>query len=706
MRSILTPRRALVGLGILFLGSVTARTILADRIVAPQLLCDEFVYAGLAKSLAANGHFMLRHEASGLSYVYPALLAPAWWAGSMETVYFLAKAINAIVMTLAAIPFFFWVRRLSSSAWALAATVLLLVLPAFDYTGMLMTENAFLPAFLAAAFAIASSLERPTTFRQLLAVAAIALALGVRAQAAALVVVLPAAIVLYAVLERSGPPTWKRVIHALGVHRVSLLALGGLAALYWLMRLVFGGGTLGPYREVFEADYSVLRGLRWSADHLAELTLATGVVPLVALFVLIGLVATRSFEATRAERAFVATTATTMVAFLLEIGFFTSRFAGTVAERYSFYLGPLLLIALVTWLYRGLPRPALLTAAAAISAAGLVLWLPLQRFTEVSPLYSSFGLYAFHRLPERLDLSFARIELIVSACAVLAVAAFALAPRRLLAAAIPISLAVFFAVSSSTVFGALRGEAYLARYAVGLGADSSWIEEDLGRDQAVTYLYTDTEAGALAATRIVTQAEFWNRNVKWVTSIGATEVCPLPEKAARVGSAGTIEPAADQGALTESIVVTASTLRLAGQQLASHPPLFAYRVRRPLRLSSDIEGIYSDGWTGGHATYTHFEAPAPGSSLYVDVSRSNWKGPDVPGAVEVRVSTLTGRLLARRTWVIHSGTARTFRFRAPRRPFRVDLRIEPTFVPADFGHPDGRSLGALFGVQVVPREPA
>ena len=703
----ITPRRALVGLAILFIGSVTIRTILADRIAAPQLLCDEFVYAGLAKSLAANGHFMLRHEPSGLSYVYPALLAPAWWAGSMETVYFLAKSINAVVMTLAAIPFFFWVRRLSSSAWALAATVLLLVLPAFDYTGMLMTENAFLPAFLAATFAIASSLERPTTLRQLLAVAAIAVSLGVRAQAAALVVVLPAAIVLYAVLDRSGTPNpWKRVIDALRAHRVSLLALGGLAALYWLMRLVFGGGTLGPYREVFEADYSVLRGLRWSADHLAELALVTGVVPLVALLVLIGLVATRSFEATLAERAFVATTATAMIAFLLEIGFFTSRFAGTVAERYSFYLGPLLLIALVTWLYRGLPRPKLLTAAAAISAAGLVLWLPLQRFTEVSPLYSSFGLYPFHRLPERFDLSFARVELIVSACAVLAVAAIALLPRRLLAAAIPISLAVFFAVSSSTVFGALRGEAYLARYAVGLGADSSWIEEDLGRDQSVTYLYTDTEAGPLAATRIVTQAEFWNRNVTWVTSIGATELCPLPEKAARVASSGRIEPIVDQGALTEPIVVTASTLKLAGPQIASHPPLFAYRVRPPLRLSTDIEGVYSDGWTGAHATYTQFDAPSPGSTLYVDVSRSNWKGPDVPGAVEVRVSTLTGRVLARRTWVIHSGKARTFRFRAPRGPFRVDLRIEPTFVPEDFGYPDSRSLGALFGVQVVPKEPA
>jgi lipopolysaccharide export LptBFGC system permease protein LptF len=51
----------------------------------------------------------------------------------METVYLLSKGINAVVMTLAAFPFFFWVRRLSTSAWALVATGLLLVLPAFTY---------------------------------------------------------------------------------------------------------------------------------------------------------------------------------------------------------------------------------------------------------------------------------------------------------------------------------------------------------------------------------------------------------------------------------------------------------------------------------------------------------------------------------------------------------------------------------------------
>ena len=191
----------------LLLAYVAIRSYLARKVAAPQLMCDEFIYAGIAKSLASNGHFAFRHEPNTVS-LYPALIAPAWWASSMQTAYDFAKAINASVMTLAAIPFFFWAKRLSSPLYALAATALLLLLPAFDYTAMLMTENAFFPAVVAATYAIARSLERPTVAAQLLVVGAIVVALAVRAQAAALVLVLPTAVLLNAALDRAGrPPT-------------------------------------------------------------------------------------------------------------------------------------------------------------------------------------------------------------------------------------------------------------------------------------------------------------------------------------------------------------------------------------------------------------------------------------------------------------------------------------------------------------------
>jgi hypothetical protein len=498
-------------------------------------------------------------------------------------------------------------------------------------------------------------------------------------------------------------------LHAVRTHRISLLALAGLVVAYVGIGAASGSGTFTTYRDVLGAQYSLVEGLRSSVYHLEELTLATGVVPLASLLLLVALISRSSFHATAAERAFVAVAGVTMLAFLLEIGFYTSRFAGGIAERYSIYLGALLLLALVTWLSRGLPRPAVLTAVSALIAALLVVAFPLVRFSAESPLYNSFGLYPFHRLPDRIGMSLGDVEIIVSLAALGVALMFSVTPRRWLATVIPLGLMLFFVASSWPVFGGLRGNAFLARYAVGLGEDSSWIEEDLGRNQPVTYLYTETELGKLAASRTLTQAEFWNRNITWVTSLGATELCPLPEKAGRIDEAsGQIEPTAPQGPLTEPVVVTTSTMSLAGEQLASHPPLVAYRIRQPLHLAGNTSGFYGDGWIGGKATYTQFDPPPRPSTLIVDVSRVEWTGQDVPAAVKVRVSTLPGkdggqgRVLGTRRWEIHSLTARRFRFRLPRQPFRAEIEVDPPFVPSDYGHPDERSLGAVVRIRVVP----
>jgi hypothetical protein len=56
-----------------------------------------------------------------------------------------------------------------------------------------MSENAFFPLFVAAAFALAAALECPTVWRQALVFAPVLLAVGVRLQAIVLLVVVPAA---------------------------------------------------------------------------------------------------------------------------------------------------------------------------------------------------------------------------------------------------------------------------------------------------------------------------------------------------------------------------------------------------------------------------------------------------------------------------------------------------------------------------------
>ena len=182
---------AAVALGGLLLVSIGVRIWLSSKIATPWILIDEYVYSELAKSFATSGLFLVRGAPSGVNnVVYPALISPAWLAHPMGTTYALANVINVVLMTATAIPLYLWARKLVAPVFALVAVALTL-LPAFIYTGMLMTENAFLPAFVLVAFAMSLALERPTLWRQLAAFAAILLAVAIRFQGLALLAALP-----------------------------------------------------------------------------------------------------------------------------------------------------------------------------------------------------------------------------------------------------------------------------------------------------------------------------------------------------------------------------------------------------------------------------------------------------------------------------------------------------------------------------------
>jgi hypothetical protein len=266
---------------------------------------------------------------------------------------------------------------------------------------------------------------------------------------------------------------------------------------------------------------------------------------------------------------------------------------------------------------------------------------------------------------------------------------------------------VFFVAVSRSAFISLRTYGSYARYETGLGADSSWIEEALGRNRPVTFLYSEGGSGSFVASQALMQAEFWNRNVDRVVNTGTPELCPLPETDARIDRAtGEIRPIGTDVPIASSAVVTSPTVGLAGRVVRHGPPLVAYRTPGVVKLASASEGVYADGWTGSDAAYTGYVAPPSDRMLAVTLSRAGWIGPDVPGRVALSLGTIAdddgrprlGRVLARRTWTIHSGKSRVFRFPAPRGPYRVELHIEPTFSPSDFGGADPRQLGAVFGV--------
>src|SRR5262249_30723910 len=100
--------------------------------------------------------------------------------------YGVAKAINTVVMSLAAVPAYFLARSVVRPRLALVVAALTVAVPSMVYTGTLMTENAFYPLFLCCALALVWALEAPT-WRRLLVLAAVSLvAFATRAQAVAI----------------------------------------------------------------------------------------------------------------------------------------------------------------------------------------------------------------------------------------------------------------------------------------------------------------------------------------------------------------------------------------------------------------------------------------------------------------------------------------------------------------------------------------
>jgi Dolichyl-phosphate-mannose-protein mannosyltransferase len=698
---------ALPVLAAMTLCAVGARIWLGRKIVTPWIMIDELVYSEFAKSFVTTGHYFLRGQpVVTWSYLYPGVISPAWWANSMSMTYGVAKAINAVVMTLAVIPVYVWASRLASRRYALVAAALLLLIPSYYYTAMLMTENVFLPTFVLASLAVALALERPTILRQLLALGAIGLVIAARFQGVVFVLIYATAVLLKVALdlrvERN--QNWRRALSSLARYWPSdaLVVLAAVAYVVWKRAHGLPLSTgVGTYQAVFTGGYSFSSVARWTLYHFAELPLAVAVIPASAFLLLLGIAVVRG-TADERERAFLAVTAAAAFWVVIEISAYASRFSLRVEERYMFGLAPLLLIAFVVWLDRGLPRPGLLTAIAALVPALLFLTLPLGRLLNISILSDTFGLIPFLRLSEKLHgVSHARTFLILGGAA--AALAFAFVPRRF-AAVLPVAMGVFLVLSSYSVHGAIRDYARGLRRSSGLGTDPSWIDAAVGDHRAAFLFRGDAETGPESS--FLWQVEFWNRSIKDFYDLDGAEPVPLGGTTllATQPATGRLVETSAAPFSSDRYVVTESDLQLDGRKIATHGPLTLYRTKPPLGVSSVVQGVYGDGWTGPDASFTRFVPSPRGSKLVVTLSRADWGGPDVPGHVRVEVHPVGTAAPAAtvRTWVAHSRTAQTFRLPAPTGPFRVTIHVDPTFSPSNYGLPDSRQLGVEARFAVVP----
>ncbi|HVC85843.1 MAG TPA: glycosyltransferase family 39 protein [Gaiellaceae bacterium] len=572
-------------LAAIVVASAAFRIVLARQMVAPWIMVDELIYSELAKSFAASGHFLVRGVPShGYGFVYPVLIAPAFRLfSSVPQAYTAAKAIDSVLMSLAAVPAYLLARRVVRPGLALVVAVLTVAVPSMVYTGTLMTENAFYPLFLTCALVLVLVLERPTVLRVAALLALSLLAFLTRAQAVALV---PAILTAPLLLPRA---RWREFRLLYGV----LLGAGLVVLGYEVARGNSPLAALGAYRAATGSSYSAATVLRWLVYHLGELDLYVGVAPFAALGFL-------AFTKER-SRPFVAAALPLTGWLVLEVAAFASTQSQRIEERNMFFVAPLFFVALALWIERGLPRPRAASASALVAAAlvGVVPFSGLLNGNATSDTLAFLPLWTLQDTITTLD----EIGAVAVGVAIAFALLFLLVPVRY-ALALPAALLALYAVALWPIEANPHGGIHHASLGALFGGtskpDREWIDHAVGPSADVAVLYDSPTMDKFT----VWTNEFFNRSVRQVAYTTDPTPGGLPEAHARIGRDGYV-----QGLGQPRYVLT--TLPLIGQAVARDriKNLTVWRIERRVRLAYRTEGVYADGWTGAHASIERFACP-------------------------------------------------------------------------------------------------
>jgi hypothetical protein len=663
--------------GLVFVSTVV-RFALARHSPAPWIMIDELIYSELAKSFADTGHFLVRDASSNVyGFVYPLLISPAWAAfGAVPKAYAAAKGINALVMSLAAVPAFFLARRVLSQWMALLAAVLTVAVPSMVYTGTLMTENAFYPLLLLAALAMVVWLERPTVGTTALVLGAALLCFLTRTQALAL---LPALVT--APLLVSGR-------RSLREFRVLYGVCGAGVVLVLVVQAIRGAsplGVLGAYEAANKADYTVGEVSRWFLYHVADLDLSLGILPFAALLLL----ALSARGRPRPERAFLAAAVALSFWLVLEVATFASEQSFRIEERNMFYVAPLFLIALLLWIERGVERPAGPTAAALLVAAALPGAVPYEKLISLNAVSDTISLLPLWSLADS-GLGLGNVGAVVVAGSIAAALAFLLVPRRY-ALVLPLLVLVYFAVSQKPIEGKQRSASVGALYAGIRASHRDWVDRAVGRDANVAVIWSGS-----TDRHSIWENELFNRSIGTIYDTGAPLLGDLPEIHVTADRKSGLMRDPDGKAIRSRYVLTDGSVSLRGRVLAEDPlkGILLYRVSGPLRQTTRVTGLYpQDTWSGPSVTYKRYSCR--GGTLTVELlgDTALFTKP------QTVVAVANGREVAR--MLVPPGKPTTMRVPFEPKGFTCSVRfhVSPTAIPAVVTkgeNPDPRNLGIHF----------
>jgi hypothetical protein len=675
-------------LAAIIVGSTAFRVVLGREMVAPFIMVDEVIWSELARGIADEGRPLLRGvSAPGFGVVYPLVISPAYAVfDSLPTAYAAVKDINALVMSLAAVPAYFLARRVVAPGLALLAALLAIAVPSFAYTGTVMTENLFYPLFLVVSLVLVLVLEGPSTGRTALLLALVVVAFATRVQAVAIVPAALAAPLLLALFQRASvraSVTRQRSLY------VGFAALG-LAAL--VVQVASGRSLqdlLGAYSPVGNASYDVGEALRYFLWHVEELVLYLLVLPIAATIVLLG----RAHALDARLQAFLAALVTLTASFLPVVAVFASHFAGRIQERNMFYLAPLFVIALLAWVERGTPRPRVLAPAAAVASTLLVLLFPFHRFITTSAITDTLMLLPWWSIQDRIGAEWIRPA--AGALAVALSAAFLFVPRRY-AVVLPLLVFALWAAAVKPIWWGKHGFERAGRGSLFQGireAKRDWIDRGLPTGTKAVFLWTGR-----TDRLTVNENEFFNRQVGPVYYVAGRTPGDLPETRVTVDPKTGAVTLPDGRPVPDSYVVADSSFEPDGTPLARDKGwgITLWRVTPPLVSALRVDGLYpNDTWSGRTVTWVRRRC-RPGRLLV-------WVSSD-PGLFfepQTIVARSGGRVIGRAVFppegraVLWVRVART----KPASECRVQFVVTPTAVPKRVTggeNPDTRVLGAHF----------
>ncbi len=606
---------ASAGLVLLWAGaSIVLAAWYSGRIRDWSVMTDELLYVKLATAIADGSLLPTLHgeSVSVWNQLYPLLLAPFYGALAPPTAFRAGHVLNAVVMASAVIPAYLLARQVLPRTWSFAVAVLTVLVPWMVLTGFLMTESVAYPAFLWAILGLQLAIASPGWRFDLVAVAALALAVLARTQFAALVLVLPLAILgheLGSALASSGTtPWWRKLVAGAweAVRRHWLLSglyAAGVVAVVAVAVVGSTGDLLGSYSVTVE-EGSLLPWDTWpaAAKHIAVVALGCGLVPLVlgGGWMVSAIARPRSNE----ERALGTLAAFTLVVLTIEAASYNVRFGGTevIRDRYLFYVVPLLLVGTAAAL-SGAPRRYVAIGAAAVTVfvAATVTQLPFTVYPGVfvdSPASVLNDVLTEQSGALSTGAFVGLAALLVGAIVTLAVL---LAPRVPLAVVLFVVLLAFQVLTlRSAVDRVLTGTGLTGRPLAGSpGLVLDWVDSVLPADAEAGLIPFPVSSAWDTSAIAWWDVEFWNRSItrNYVATDGNFSYTPFPRNALRVNwSTGVVPGTADAPAY---LVAGPGDprLRLAGAQHASNVGLVVIAAERPYRATWSSRGLETDGWT-------------------------------------------------------------------------------------------------------------